>query len=331
MMLHPGRVVENQGASSCCACRSVVVRRARCRRMSCPYVCRVSQEEKKGGHKEREKGRQKGRAKGMAQRGGKKGEEKKERKKRGKRRVEKRGGKKGEGEKGGTFRSHFGSRGTSFQVNSVAVLAHVFHSSFLESYTFWLFTVLCLLTSCLTLALSMRLTGPYPNRLFSLLLRVLVLQTAVVPTFMAWAPVTVSQWMRSSMISFHSLHNSKNRSRRFPLARIGCPVWNHMSRLHLEDLPRDLQRWNRISVPSLHDFARSKRMQPQPQMFPARQDLGLCSNRLMGLQPQGPMARCHLTTTRPKLDIFSTPDDENVRSAVLLHFLCEQFHAGVST
>ena len=49
MMLHPGRVVEHQSASSCRAGRCVVVRRTRCRvpsvEKSCPYVlfCVLSQ------------------------------------------------------------------------------------------------------------------------------------------------------------------------------------------------------------------------------------------------------------------------------------------------
>ena len=42
MMLHPSRVVEHESASSCCACRCVVVRRTRRRGKSCPYVCWVS-------------------------------------------------------------------------------------------------------------------------------------------------------------------------------------------------------------------------------------------------------------------------------------------------
>ena len=99
------------------------------------------------------------------------------------------------------------------------------------------------------------------------------------------------------MLSFHSSHNSKNRSRRFPLSRIGCPVWNHVSLRHFEDLRLDSQKWNRISAPSLHACAMSKHMQPQPQMYPARQDPGPHSNKLMALQPQAPMAQGQLTTT----------------------------------
>ena len=34
--------------------------------------------------------------------------------------------------------------------------------------------------------------------------------------------------------------------------------------------------------------------------------------------------------TRRRLDTFPSPDDERARSAVLLHFPCEQIHAGVS-
>ena len=111
------------------------------------------------------------------------------------------------------------------------------------------------------------------------------------------------------MLSFHSLHNSKNRSRRFPLARNGCPVWNHVSRLHLEDLPRDLQRWNRISVPSLHDFARSKRMQPSAsnvsgsaRSWPLLEQ----TNGSTAARSHGPGSSDHNRNTRRKL-IFSQP------------------------
>ena len=66
-----------------------------------------------------------------------------------------------------------------------------------------------------------------------------------------------------------------------------------------------------------------------------QQDLGLHQDRLTAPQPQGPMAQDQLTTTgtqdtRCRLDTFSNPDDENARRAVLLQFLCEQCHTGVS-
>ena len=111
----------------------------------------------------------------------------------------------------------------------------------------------------------------------------------------------------------------------------GLPMWNRSSVPLLPGWSHS-QRWNRTSVPSLHECAKLKQMSPLPQMFPARQDLGHHSNRLMVLQPQGPMAQTHRTTTgRRRLDTISNPDDEIARSAILLQFPCEQLHAGVST
>ena len=65
----------------------------------------------------------------------------------------------------------------------------------------------------------------------------------------------------------------------------------------------------------------------------ARQDLGPHLDRLTAPQPRGPVTQGHLKRTGIQdagLDTFSSPDDENARSAVLLRFPCEQCHAGVS-
>ena len=104
------------------------------------------------------------------------------------------------------------------------------------------------------------------------------------------------QQMKSSMLSFRNLHTSKRRSRKSLLLRIGCPAWIHISRKHLEIFRLDVQRWNRISAPSLHVCARSRRVQPQHQMYPVRHDPGLQLNKLTAQQPQGPMVQGHLMT-----------------------------------
>ena len=84
----------------------------------------------------------------------------------------------------------------------------------------------------------------------------------------------------------------KRRSHKFLL-----PVWIHISRKNLWIFRPDLQRWNRISAPSLHVCARSTHTQPQHQMYLVRQGPGLHSNKLTASQPQGPMAQDHLMTT----------------------------------
>ena len=48
------------------------------------------------------------------------------------------------------------------------------------------------------------------------------------------------------------------------------------------------------------------------------------------LGSHGPKSSDDNRNTRCRLDTFSCPEDEHARSAVLLRFLCEQYHAGVS-
>ena len=129
------------------------------------------------------------------------------------------------------------------------------------------------------------------------LLRILVLLMVLAPTSMVWAPALEVQRMKSSMLSFRNLYTSKRRSRKSLLLRIGCPAWIHVSRKHLEILRLDLQRWNRISAPSLHVCANLRHMHPQHEMYPLRHDPGLQLNKLTAPKPQGPMAQDHLMTT----------------------------------
>ena len=101
---------------------------------------------------------------------------------------------------------------------------------------------------------------------------------------------------KTRCLSVKMLYTSERRSLKFRLSQHGCSVWIHISRKHLEISRVDLQRWNRISVPSLQVCATSRHMLPQHQMFPVRQDPGLHSNMLTAPQPQGPMAQGHLMT-----------------------------------
>ena len=92
----------------------------------------------------------------------------------------------------------------------------------------------------------------------------------------------------------------------------------------LRGFAADSQRWNSISAPSLHACARSKHMQPQPQMYPAWQDPGPHSNKLMALQPQGPMAQGQLTTTGTQdVDLIPSPAQRMNMHEVLF---CFDFH-----
>ena len=112
---------------------------------------------------------------------------------------------------------------------------------FLVSTPFCFLPFFCLLASRPTRALLMHLTDRFQTHPCSLPLQILVLPMAVALTSMVRAPALASQQMRNLMPSFHSLHRSKSRSRRFPLSRVGCVGWNHTSQLQFEDLPPDFQ------------------------------------------------------------------------------------------
>ena len=109
-------------------------------------------------------------------------------------------------------------------------------------------------------------------------------------------------WYHSCGDSQTSKMTSKPSVTLWVSAHPGLPMSNRSS---IPSLPRwsHLQRWNRMLTPSnrmsplsLHACARSKQVQPLLQAFPAQQELGLYQDRLIALQPQGPIAQGHLTT-----------------------------------
>ena len=82
------------------------------------------------------------------------------------------------------------------------------------------------------------------------------------PTSMVRTPAVVSQRMRSSTPSFHSLRNSKSRSSKSLLLRIGCHVW-----------------------------IRLRHLQPQHQVYLVLHDSGPQLNMLTASRPQVPWPR----------------------------------------
>ena len=103
---------------------------------------------------------------------------------------------------------------------------------------------------------------------------------------------------------------------------------------HLFCKKKMLQKLLAASQPRLPHW---KQVQLLPQAAPARHALGIYLDRVLTPQPLGPlgpMAQDLLTMTGTQdadLMLSLNPDDENARSAVVLHFPCEQIHAGVST
>ena len=62
-----------------------------------------------------------------------------------------------------------------------------------------------------------------------------------------------------------------------------------------------------------------------------QQDLGTYLDIVTVPQPLGPgWSSDDSRKTRRRLDTFSSPEDEQARSAVLLRFLCEQYHKGIT-
>ena len=97
----------------------------------------------------------------------------------------------------------------------------------------------------------MQCTLPCPCR--RLYLRMLVLLKVLVMTSMDWAPAPEIVRMKSSMPFSQNLYTSKRRSLKFQL----LTTWmSRMDSTYHENTwdfcDSDLQRWNRISAPSLH-------------------------------------------------------------------------------
>ena len=108
-----------------------------------------------------------------------------------------------------------------------------------------------------------------------------------------------------------------------------------LKRSSITSLPRwsHLQRWNTMSTPfiarmckigasagSASSVSGSARSWPSPGQVDGSTATG----------SHGPASSDDNRNTRRKLDTFSNTDEENARSSLLLHFPCEQFHAGVS-
>ena len=63
-----------------------------------------------------------------------------------------------------------------------------------------------------------------------------------------------------------------------------------------------------------------------------RQDLGIYSDIVMAPQPlsHGTRSSDDSRNTRRRLETFSSPEDEQARSAVFLRFPCKQYHTGIT-
>ena len=153
----------------------------------------------------------------------------------------------------------------------------------------------------------------------------------LVPTSMVWAPALGVQRMKSSMLSSRNLYTLKRRSRRFFLLRTGCPEWIRISQKHLE-IWRLEQNFNALAT-RMYKFetgaasgssgpgsARSWNLLGHSDGSTATGSLG---SHGLGSSDDNRIAR-------HALDTFSSLEDEHARSAVLLRFPCEQYHAEVS-
>ena len=226
-------------------------------------------------------------------------------------------------------RSHFGPWAFSVQVNIVAVSDHVFHrfpfdllihvsvtqlSLFFVSILFsWLPTAQC--------------TLPYLVRRRHCL-QILILLTVLLLTLReqvadpAHGKMKSMRWPRNlpkCRFSCKAFPESKVASKRFPRQ---CPL--------LRPRLQVLSKWWVASQPALLPW---KQVQLPPQMVLTRRSWPsleqVDGSTATGFH--GPGSSDDSRNTRRRLDTFSNPDDENARSAVLLQFPCEQFHADVSS
>ena len=231
------------------------------------------------------------------------------------------------------FRSHCGSRAFSVQVNILAVSARV--SQFLVGFLFLVSTHFCP-----GLMSQSRVVDDASGKWFSN--RLMQLTSSNFGSRNGSGSDLHGMGNRSGSTTDEELDALFSKFLHFETQFAQIPtLTNLMSRMefyifreHLQSLQLDLQRWNRISSPSPRVCARSRHMQPQHQMYLVRQDPGLHSNKLMAPQPKGPMgpgSSDDNRNTRRRLDTSSSPEDEHARSAVLLQFSCDKYHAGVST
>ena len=105
--------------------------------------------------------------------------------------------------------------------------------------------------SCLNCALLKHLVHRFLLQPWSSLLLM-----ALAPTSMVSAPAVEVLRIKSSMLFFQNLHTEKPRSWKSLLSRIWWLECDHTWQMHLEDMWPDIQRWNRISEPSVHDCAK---------------------------------------------------------------------------
>ena len=151
---------------------------------------------------------------------------------------------------------------------------------------------------------------------------------------MEWAPAQEILWMKSSMPFSLNVSTSKHRSRKFLLSRLGCPVWIHISRKHLENSRVDLQRWTEFQCHHC-TYEQIRNMLSQHHMFPVRQDPGLHSNMLTAPQPQGPIAQGHLMTIETHDEDLTLPQAQKMNNHEvpfyfdsLVNYISKELHSG---
>ena len=123
-----------------------------------------------------------------------------------------------------------------------------------------------------------------------------------------------------------SLHNCHCSCKAFPESKFASrhlPRQWPLLRLRLQVL----SKWLATSQPALPPW---KQMQPRPQASTSWNTVGQFDGST-ATRSHGPGSSGDNRNTRRRFDTSSYPDDEHARSAVILQFPCEQFHAGVST
>ena len=213
------------------------------------------------------------------------------------------------------LRGHLGSRAISVQVNTVAVSAHVFHSSLLVSCS------LCLHIFAFSRSLFL---GPMSQAR--------VVDASGTPVLNSPMQVTSSDFgpLNAPNSDLDGI-GTRSGSTTDEILDALLSKFVHITKT-LGDLRLDSQRWNRISRPSKNTCVqirnRCSLWLQRPRL--GKNALGHSdgSTATGSLGSRGPASSDENRNTRRRLDTFSSPEDEHARSAVFLRFPSEQHHTG---
>ena len=136
--------------------------------------------------------------------------------------------------------------------------------------------------------------------------------------------------MRSSTPSFHSFRNSKSRSGKSLLLRIGCPAWIHISREHLGDFPTRLTEMEQNLSTLTARMCKVETYAASASNVSGSAQSWSSVEQVDGRRVPWPGSSDDNRNTRRRLVTLFSPEDEQPCSAVFLRFPCEQYNKGIT-